>query len=151
MICFCSSVFLSFLPHFYIITYASLYRFKVPFSQNSSEGSISISDFHFSMGGRELSCIIYNSQCHIRWFFNWVSYLQDIWSCGINQVPIFTLEQHFFPGAHLAGFTFWCNNISYTNLGKKLEKQCIHKNNLRNLLGWKPFSCSWDRFIYLFF
>lgn len=60
----------------------------------------------------------------------------------INQGPIFTLDQYFFPGAHLAGFTFWYNNISYTDLGKKLEKQSIHKNYLRNPLGWKPFSLS---------
>lgn len=96
-----------------------------------------------------LSHTICNFQSHIQWYFNCVSYLQDIWSCSINQVPIFTLEQYFFPGAHLAGFTFWCNNISYTNLGKKLEKQSIHKNDLRNLLGWKHFSPCWDHFIFL--
>lgn len=95
-----------------------------------------------------LSHAICNSQSHIQWYFNCVSYLQDIWSCSINRVLIFTLENYFFPRAHLAGFTFWCNNISYTNLGKKLEKQSIHKNDLRNLLGWKPFSPCWDHFVY---
>jgi len=148
MIYFCSSVSPSFQPYFSIITLASLPRFKVSFSQNSSQGSESISYFHFSLVG--LSRPICNSQSHIRWYFNCVSYLQDIWSCGINQVPIFTLEQYFFPGAHLAGFTFCCNNISYTNWGQKLEKQSIHKNILRNLLGCKPFLTPVEIILFIF-
>lgn len=142
-----SSVALSFQPYFHIILLSSPHRFKVPFTQNSSQSSTSISNFHFSIVG--LSHTICNSQSHIQWYFNCVSYLQDIWSCGIKQVPIFTLEQYFFPGAHLAGFMCWCNNISYTNLGKKLEKQSIQKKYLRSLLGWKTFSPSWDHFIFL--
>lgn len=141
----CSSVSPHFQPYCYRIILSSLYRFRVSPSQNSSQSSVSASCFHVSIVG--LSHTICNSRSHIWWYFNCVSYLQDIWSCGINQVPIFTLEPYFFLGAHLADFTFWCN-ISYTNLGKKLEKQSIHKNILRKLLGWKTFYPSWDHFIY---
>lgn len=120
---FCSSVAPRFQPYSYIIISSSLSRFKVPFLPSSSRSSTTISNFHFSIVG--LSCPICNSQSYIQWYFNCVSYLQDIWSCSFNQVPIFTLEHHFFPGAHLASFTFWCNNILSTQLGKKWGKQSV--------------------------
>ena len=143
---FGSSVSSSFQPYSYMIILSSPFRFKASFSQNASQGSVSVSNFPCSMVG--LSNTLCNSQSPRQWYFNWVSYLQAIWSCGINQVPLFILERYFFPGAHLAGFAFWCNNISYTNFGQKLEKQSIQKNIFRNLLGWKPSYPSWDHFIY---
>lgn len=147
MIYFCSSVSPSFQPCFSIITFASLPEFIVSFSQNSSQGSESISYFHFSLVGLSrqsvapnliyddilIVCLICKISDHVVLtkflYLLWsnISFLGLIWLASHSAVIIYHIQTE----------------------GQKLEKQSIHKNILRNL-GCKPFLTPVEIILFIF-